>query len=272
MDDPARSANIWADIQLHSTWGALAPLTGEPLVSIVLPTRSRSGLLTRAIESALRQTYRNFELIVVDDGSDDDTARVVDAIADERVRLIEGAGSGAAHARNLGLRQVSGTLVTFLDDDNLMIPGWLRAVVVAFQDRPALNAVYGAQVRASEPPEQAVPSLLFVNPFDWDRLVHIGNYIDLGVVAHRSGLANLWFDESLPRLIDYEYVVRLAGRFDIQPLPVVASLYTTDAPERITTRQLDERFVVELQRRFQRLDAQPSLRPSSRRVGQTKRG
>ena len=197
---------------------------------------------------------------MVNDGSQDDTAAVVDAIEDKRIKLIEGTGSGSAHARNLGLREVSGTLVTFLDDDNLMSPGWARAVVAAFQDRPDLNAVYGAQLRANEPSEHHAPLLLFVSPFDWERLVH-ANYIDLGVIAHRNGLGELWFDESLPRLIDYEYVVNLAGRFGIEPLPVVASYYMTDAPGRITSGPVDEQLVAELHRRFRVFDSQKSPPP-----------
>ena len=74
----------------------------------------------------------------------------------------------------------------------------------------------------------------FVTPFDWTLLIE-RNFIDLGVVAHRNGLEGLAFDEELPQgLEDWDYNVKLAARYGIEPLPVLASFYTTDAPSRIT--------------------------------------
>ena len=239
----------WAEIVFQTNWSAIAPLTAEPKVSVVLATRDRPSRLRRAIDSVLAQTYPRWELIVVDDGGSREARSVVDSVGDERLSVIDGDGSGAASARNLGLESATGSLVAFLDDDNLMAPAWLRAVVVAFQDRPGLTAVYGAQLRTGEPPADDQASLLFVSPFDWNRLVE-GNYIDIGVVAHRSGLGGVSFDEGLNYFEDWEYVVTLAGRFGIEPLPVVAGFYTTDAPARLTQRSRDEREVERLRRRF----------------------
>jgi hypothetical protein len=246
-----RSTTVWAELLFGSNWSALAPLASEPTITIVLATRNRATLLRRAIESVLAQTHREWELIVVDDASTDDTLTVIKSIRDPRVRLVQGDGSGAAWARNVGLREASGSIVAFLDDDNVMAPGWLRAVAVAFQERPELSAVYGAQLRCGERVASCKPFLLFVTPFDWALLLE-RNYIDLGVVAHRNGLDGLSFDEELSRLIDWDYVVKLAGRFGIEALPVVASFYTTDAPSRITDSRTVEREIAQLQHRFQR--------------------
>jgi glycosyl transferase family 2 len=241
-------AVVWADILFHSTWSALAPLSEEPKVSIVLATRNRSVLLRRAVESVIAQSYPTWELIVVNDASTDDTKSTIQAIGDSRIKLIDSDGSGAGHARNIGLRAASGSLNAFLDDDNLMAPGWLRAVVVAFQGRPELNAVYGAQLRSGARSSPVVRSLLFVTPFDRERMAY-ENFIDLGVLAHRNGLG-LTFDESLPRAVDWDYVVRVAGRFGMEPLPAVASFYTTDAPARISFRALHDHESEAMRRRF----------------------
>jgi Glycosyl transferase family 2 len=239
----------WAKIVFQTNWSAIAPLTAEPKVSVVLATRDRPSLLRRAIESVLAQTYPRWELIVVDDGGSNEARSVVDSVGDERLTVIDCDRSGAASARNLGLEAATGSLVAFLDDDNVMAPAWLRAVVVAFQDRPDVTAVYGAQLRTGETPVDDRASLLFVSPFDWDRLVE-GNYIDLGVVAHRAGLEGIAFDEGLDYFEDWEYAVTLAGRFGIEPLPVVAGFYTTDAPDRLTQRFRAERGEERLRRRF----------------------
>ena len=249
--------SVWSNIVLRSLWSSLAPLAAKPAISIVLATRNRSALLRRAIASVVAQSYPHWELLVVNDGSTDDTGSIVEAFGDERIRIIDGAGAGAGHARNLGLAAASGPIVTFLDDDNLMAPGWLRAVALAFEERPERIAVYGAQLRAAERLSTGDPSLLFVSPFDWERLLQ-HNFIDIGVVAHRTGLSRLSFDEALPRLIDWDYIVRLAGSFGLEPLPVVASVYTTDAPLRISYRDCLEREADKLRRRFRDAFAPPA--------------
>ena len=249
--------SVWSDIVFRSTWSALTPLTEEPTMSIVLATRNRSTLLRRAIASVVTQSYPRWELLVVNDASTDDTVSVIEALGDDRIRIIDSDGSGAGHARNIGLAAASGAIVTFLDDDNLMAPGWLRAVVVAFQERPERIALYGAQLRAKERLSGGEPSLLFVSPFDWERMIR-DNFIDIGVVAHRTSLPRLSFDETLPRLIDWDYIVRLAGSFGLEPLPVVASIYTTDAPMRISYRDCLQREADKLRRRFRDTFAPPA--------------
>lgn len=77
----------------------------QPLVSVVLPTYNRAYTISRAIDSVLNQTYSNLELIVVDDGSNDDTRVVVESINDERIKYIRNSKSmGAAFAQNLGIK------------------------------------------------------------------------------------------------------------------------------------------------------------------------
>ena len=77
----------------------------QPLVSVVLPTYNRAYTISRAIDSVLNQTYSNLELIVVDDGSNDDTRVVVESINDKRIKYIRNSKStGAAFARNLGIK------------------------------------------------------------------------------------------------------------------------------------------------------------------------
>ena len=90
-----------------------------PLVSVVIPTRNRSQLLQRAIESVLRQTYDYLEILVIDDASDDDTERVIAAFGDTRIRYMRHTGGGgAAAARNVGIRAATGSVIGFLDDDD----------------------------------------------------------------------------------------------------------------------------------------------------------
>lgn len=102
----------------------------EPLVSVVLPTYNRARTLPRAIGSVLSQDYRNIELLVVDDGSKDNTAEVMAAITDPRVRYVPlPKNGGASHARNAGMAEARGDFIAFQDSDDEWLAGKLRRMV-----------------------------------------------------------------------------------------------------------------------------------------------
>jgi glycosyltransferase involved in cell wall biosynthesis len=93
----------------------------QPLVSVVIPAFNASRYIERTLRSAGRQTYRNLEIIVVNDGSTDDTAKMVEQVAleDSRIRLLSTANRGVAAARNTGIQASSGRFLAFLDADDL---------------------------------------------------------------------------------------------------------------------------------------------------------
>src|SRR5262249_32788271 len=94
-----------------------------PLVSIVIPTRNRPGLVTRAVRSALDQTFSAIEVIVVLDGPDEKTIRALAEVEDRRLCLVILTQSvGAQEARNAGVRKARGQWVAFLDDDDEWLP------------------------------------------------------------------------------------------------------------------------------------------------------
>ncbi len=208
---------------------------GDTVVSIVMATRDRRVQLERAVASVQHSAYPHWQLLLVDDGSNDDTARFLDSLDDPRIVVRRTTGIGAASARNLGLSMATGEWVAFLDDDNVIGPFWTKAIA-EFGDRvPDTVAVYGGQLRQYEPgvgpSEHAY--MLHVDPFDRPRLSN-GNYIDLGALAVRRSVDQLWFDPSLQRFIDWEMIVRIAGQHDLQPLPVLSGVYFTRHDVRIT--------------------------------------
>jgi glycosyltransferase involved in cell wall biosynthesis len=102
------------------------------LVSAVIPTRNRSGLVARAVHSVLNQTFRSVEIIVVVDGSDEKTAQVLAQIEDPRLTVVTLPQSlGAPEARNVGMRQARGGWVAFLDDDDEWLPTKLERQIEA---------------------------------------------------------------------------------------------------------------------------------------------
>jgi glycosyltransferase involved in cell wall biosynthesis len=102
-------------------------------VSVVMPMYDSARTVAAAVSSVLWQTYERLELVVVDDGSNDGSAALVAAFRDSRLRLVRQANAGAAAARNRGLAEASGELVSFVDSDDLLLPKHLEALVDTWQ-------------------------------------------------------------------------------------------------------------------------------------------
>jgi glycosyltransferase involved in cell wall biosynthesis len=113
-----------------------------PRLSVVIPTYNRADLIYETIDSILAQTYRDYEVIVVDDGSTDLTPEVVDRYRDKGVRLIRQQNSGPGAARNNGIQSAGGELVAFVDDDDLWAPNKLERQVALFDQDPGLTWAY----------------------------------------------------------------------------------------------------------------------------------
>src|SRR4051794_30963492 len=104
---------------------------GVPLVSVVIPTYNRADLLVGAVNSALGQSHPHIEVVIVDDGSKDDTKARVAAFDPSRVRFIAKANGGASSARNVGLANARGEFIAFLDSDDSWDTHWVRNALQA---------------------------------------------------------------------------------------------------------------------------------------------
>jgi glycosyltransferase involved in cell wall biosynthesis len=114
----------------------------SPLISVIIPAYNNGEYLLEAIQSVLAQDYANVELIVVDDGSTDDTAQLLDACADSLTWQYQ-ENAGIAGARNAGYRLARGSFIAFLDADDVYTAGRLSLQMSAFDDEPALECVQG---------------------------------------------------------------------------------------------------------------------------------
>ncbi|MEO5833994.1 MAG: glycosyltransferase family A protein [Nakamurella sp.] len=218
-------------------WIRHTTLSSQPLVSVVLPTHDRAHLINRAVSSVLGQSYPNWELLIVDDGSVDTTRAELAGIGDPRVRVTHTANGGVCAARNVGLELARGDIITYLDDDNLMHPEWLRSVVWRFDSEPGADVLWGAIVvddmaRVNQRGRGDLPRLSFL-PYDRQQIT-TANIADIGAIAHRSDLAEARFDESLREMGDWDLFLRLTRESDPVPLPAIACLYTTDGPDRLS--------------------------------------
>ena len=198
-----------------------------PLISIIMPAWNREDIIEQAINSVLAQTYENFELIVINDGSNDQTTTRALVSRDSRVRVIEiDIRAGASAARNVGLAQAKGELIGYLDSDNLMHEDFLLAMLGAFVRREDADLIYCGQ-------------LIFAGISQSPNAVRFGsynpaflenrNYIDLNTVMHRRKLITMigGFDVNLRRLNDWDFILRAAGRCKIVSAPMLLSFYRT---------------------------------------------
>lgn len=113
----------------------------NPLVSVILPVYNRAGWVARAIESVLRQTYQHLELLVIDDGSKDDTCRVLEGFG-TRIMVLRQSHAGAEAARNFGLEHARGEFVAFIDSDDVWRAERLSSQLPLFK-RSEVGLVFG---------------------------------------------------------------------------------------------------------------------------------
>jgi len=215
--------------------------TAGPCVSVVVPTRNRAALLPRAVASVAAQTYRCWQLVIVDDASDDDTPTYLAGLDDPRIVVVPGKGQGVGAARNRGLEAATGVYVAYLDDDNVMHPDWLGSVAWAFGRHPDVRVVLGCRIiddrgRVTGVEPDGVPSL-DLPTFDRDGLRR-ANVGDIGVIAHWRDLPSAHFDERLDAAEDWDLLVRITADRPPLILPAIACLYTTTAPDRLSASDL----------------------------------
>lgn len=122
----------------------------EVLISIITPTYNRATFLKLAIESVLRQSFEGFEMIIVDDGSTDNTREIVKQFDDERLIYYFQKNQGQSVARNVAIGMAKGSYISFLDSDNLWFPNKLELSLKAFSDNPSADIVYGDGVIIDE--------------------------------------------------------------------------------------------------------------------------
>lgn len=191
----------------------------DMLITVYMPTKNRADMMQAAIESVLRQSYTNFELIVVNDGSEDHTASVLaNACArDPRIRVITNPTSvGGAAARNLAIQDARGEFVTGLDDDDEFMPDRLGTFVEAWKaytsvpgDPPSclysqLNVVeFGKITHRTQKPRTATFEEMFA-----------GNVVGNQIFAPREHFIGAGlFNPALPAWQDLEFFMRVLKKF-----------------------------------------------------------
>jgi glycosyltransferase involved in cell wall biosynthesis len=190
--------------------------TKTPLISVIIPTFNRAWALSEAIDSVLSQDYKNYEVIVVDDGSTDDTQSILDQYR-AQITVIRHSNQGVSAARNRGVREANGDLIAFLDSDDLWLPGKLSTQSAFFQSRPDALICQTEEIwirngrRVNPKHRHKKPSGWIFEPSLALCLVSpSASMIRRKLFEEMGG-----FDESLPACEDYDLWLRIGCRFPV---------------------------------------------------------
>ena len=191
-----------------------------PTVSIIIPTYNQAQYLGRTIESVLAQSFKDYEIIVINDSSTDTTAQVLKTYPDERIRIkTMPTNLGPAVTRNVGLEMAQGEFIAFLDSDDLWYPEMLLTMIAYFKGHPGTDIVFGAYHYINEAGQRigstGYPSKFRPKPGAdlLPVLVVLGNIVHMSasMVRYRCFETYGSFDPSLKRSMDWELWIRMAA-------------------------------------------------------------
>jgi len=189
-------------------------MKNKPLFSVIIPTYNRASLIPFTLNSVLEQTFFDFEVIIIDDGSTDNTTEIIQPyLADRRVYYYKIKNSERSAARNYGVQKSAGRYVTFLDSDDLFLPWHLKTAHQKIEETnsaPIFHLAY--EILHSNGHTDQLPEL----PSPVNEKLLEGNFLScIGVFLQRDVALENRFDENLSRSEDYELWMRIASRMPI---------------------------------------------------------
>lgn len=202
-----------------------------PKVSVIIPTYNREKYIAETINSVLNQTFSDYETIVVDDGSTDNTERVIREEFADKVIYLSKSNGGPASSRNMGMRVAKGEYIAFLDSDDLWLPEKLEIQTRFMDAHPEIGLTYSWALNFRQSSNGKIEDLCLAICRDTPNLKRLltGNCILLlTAMLRKTCLEDVGlFDEGkdLIGLEDYEYWIRIAMSYHIAYIPRVLARY-----------------------------------------------
>ncbi|MDP7297120.1 MAG: glycosyltransferase [Gammaproteobacteria bacterium] len=200
----------------------------KPLVSVVIPAYNSSATLRETIDSVLHQSFKDFELLVIDDGSTDTTKEIINDVRDSRVCYFSFDNAGPSAARNRGIELAAGQFIAFLDADDLWLPGKLAAQIDALRHNPEAALVFSWSDSIDESGAFLKKgNYVHLENNIYEQLIK-WNFLENGstpMVRQSALLDSGVFDEAIRLGEDWDMWLRLAHRHPIICIPEVHVLY-----------------------------------------------
>lgn len=191
----------------------------NPLVSVIMPAFNAGKTINESILSVINQTYKNWELIVVNDGSQDNTSEIVKKFKNENILLIEQTNKGVSNARNVGIHNSKGEYIAFLDADDLWVSSKLEKSLIEF-DSSSCDLIY-SRIKIFKNNINDASSFIYreliVERDDYYRLLIYDYMPTLTVVVKKSVLEKIgYFDELLNGTEDWDLWIRITKEHKIK--------------------------------------------------------
>lgn len=197
-------------------------MKNQPLVSVIIPTYNKAQYLKKAVESVLNQTYKKIEVIVIDDGSTDNTAEIVKSFNDPRIIYFWKENKGPAVARNTGIKKAKGKYIVFLDSDDL----WLKEKLetqIDFMEKNSEIGLLGTGCYEMTDKGKVIGKKIFPtsNEILQKDLIKYNPFIQSSIMTRKEifDKVGLWYDEKFRESEDYDLWLRIAGNYKIANLP-----------------------------------------------------
>jgi len=185
-----------------------------PKVSVIIPAYNQAKYLRDAIDSVLNQTFQDLELIIVDDGSTDETRDIVSSYNHNKITYIYQENQGLSSARNTGIKSSNGSYLAFLDSDDLFLPNIIEDQIIALHNQPTLKVVLCGWNYIDEHGSviiSVIPWEKYPNP-DLESLLIGMPYVPTGTLFRRDCFEGIGlFDETLTGGEDWDLFIRLAS-------------------------------------------------------------
>lgn len=239
----------------------------KPKFSIILPTYNRASFIKDAIDSLLLQSYENYELIIVDDGSTDNSEKLIKTsyskeIKQKKIKYIKlKTNTGVSNARNIGLKKAKNEWIAYLDSDNKIKNNFLDEFSKAIIQNKNNKIFYAKLQRMQD-------KVIVGEPFQYLALL-IENYIDLGCFVHHRSLVKKYgnFDINLRRLVDWDLIIRYTKNNRPVFIDKVLLDYNSGNYDRITLTEAIESAKKEIRRKIFQSDVKKYTKIIKKYIG-----
>ena len=233
--------------------------SSQPTVSIITPTYNREDLLSETIESVLSQNYANFEYIILDDGSTDNTQDILKDYDDPRLKLYRHDNMGVIKTVNKGFSLATGDYVTVVNSDDPLLPNYIEEMVAFLQQHPTIIGAYPDWIMIDEHSKPVRE--MTVKEYDYlDSLRYYLCYQGPGTMFYRRVFEEVApYDGTFPTFFDYEFYMRVGMYYEFKRLPKVLATYRSHSAT-ITSQKQGKRSreYLDLMDKLYQLDDMPA--------------
>ena len=227
------------------------------MISVIIPTFNREKIISKSIKSVLNQTFKNIEVLIIDDGSTDKTKEEIEKFQDSRIRYIKlKENKGGANARNVGIKIAKGQYISFQDSDDIFYPNKLEKQLNNLVNSKSnldfckINVIFNDSYRYFVPSK--IREKRIENGNFFQELVCYGNYISTQAILVKKLLIKKYmFDPNMPRLQDYDIILRMVPKVKISyTKEVLVDLHIQNDSLQLSSNKLKKAIELLLNKKF----------------------